>query len=71
VYGAGATLGHAATEFGARQVRDIAQNPEQWHVRGDIQFLVLAIDVQGQHGGFPQTHSVLKGRLYRDAIIFL
>ncbi|MNS15398.1 hypothetical protein D3C72_470320 [compost metagenome] len=61
MHGAGAALGHATAEFGPGQVRDIAQDPEQRHVRRDIQLLVLTIDVQGQHCEGPQTHGVLKG----------
>lgn len=49
MHGAGTALGHAAAELGAGQVRDIAQDPQQRHVRGDIQRLVLAIDIEGQH----------------------
>ena len=55
-------MGHAATELGAGKVGDIAQDPEQRHVGGDIQLLILAIDVQGEHGAVPQTHGDLKGR---------
>ncbi|MNR58404.1 hypothetical protein D3C85_1793990 [compost metagenome] len=61
MHGAGTALGHAATEFGAGQVRDVAQDPEQRHVRRNVQRLILAIDVKGQHGECPQTHGVLKG----------
>ncbi|MCY1376855.1 hypothetical protein D9M69_643790 [compost metagenome] len=55
-------MGDAAAEFGAGEVGDIAQDPEQRHVGGDIQLLILAIDVQGQHGAVPQTQGDLKGR---------
>jgi hypothetical protein len=61
VHGTSAALGHSTAEFGAGQMRDITQDPEERHVRRDIQFLILTIDVEGQHGEVPQTHGVLKG----------
>jgi hypothetical protein len=66
VHRAGTALGHATTELGAGQVRNITQDPEQRHVRGDIQLLILAVYIQGQHCEDPQTHGVLKGRRCGD-----
>ncbi|MNX70265.1 hypothetical protein D3C86_1015070 [compost metagenome] len=62
VHGAGPALGDATAELGAGEVGNIAQDPEQRHVGGDIQLLILAIDVQGEHGAVPQTQGDLKGR---------
>jgi hypothetical protein len=45
MHSAGATLGNAASEFGARQSKHFTDNPEQWHFRFGIDFLDFAIDV--------------------------
>ena len=36
VHGAGAALADAAAELGSLEVEDVAQDPEQGHVRGRV-----------------------------------
>jgi len=45
MYGAGAALGHAASEFGTLEAYEIADHPEQWHLRIHIHLVILSIDV--------------------------
>src|SRR5690606_35024640 len=52
LHGTGAAQRHAAAVFGAGQVRDIAQRPQQRHFIGRIQGSIVAVDVQGGHGEF-------------------
>jgi len=50
VHGAGATERDAATELGAVHAEQIAQDPEQGHVRRRVDLVRLAIDSQSDHG---------------------
>src|SRR5882762_3203609 len=47
--GARTTLRDAATELRPRQAQDVAQHPQERHVRGDIRGMRLAVDLQGHH----------------------
>jgi hypothetical protein len=49
VHGANAALGDAAAVLGARQAHHVAQDPQQWHVFGDIQVVLLAVNHQFLH----------------------
>src|SRR5260370_41887321 len=56
--GARATLRDAATELRPRQAYDVAQYPQERHVRGNIRGMRLAIDLQGNHRlSPPNSHS--------------
>ena len=50
VHRAGAAQGHATAVLGAGEIGDVAQRPEQRHVIGHVQLMVLAIEIQGNHG---------------------
>lgn len=47
--GAGAAQAHAAAELGPGIADDVADSPEQGHILGDIELMILAIEVQGNH----------------------
>lgn len=40
---------HAAAELGPGIADDVADGPEQGHILGDIELMILAIEVQGNH----------------------
>src|SRR5882724_5743472 len=61
LHGAGPAQRHAAAELRAGQADDIAQRPQDRHVRGHVHGLVLTVDVEGDHG------RVLPSRLYVSA----
>jgi hypothetical protein len=44
VHGAGTALAYSATKLRASQAEDIAQDPQQGHIRWDIDCMILAID---------------------------
>jgi hypothetical protein len=46
VDGAGAALGHAATELGAGEAQGFADDPQERRIARDIHRAVLAIDVE-------------------------
>ena len=48
--GAGPAQAHAAAEFGAVVAGHVADGPEQWHVLGDVELMVLTVELQGNHG---------------------
>src|SRR5690606_41775068 len=50
IHRAGTTQGHAAAVLGAGEIGNIAQGPEQWHIVGHIQLMVLAIEIEASHG---------------------
>ena len=50
VHGAGAALRQAAAEFGAGQADGVADDPQQGHVRRDIDVVAFAVYGQGNHG---------------------
>src|SRR5882757_3246999 len=52
VYGAGAALRYSASELGALEVQEIAQNPEQWHVVGSLYRIGAPVDVERYHLSF-------------------
>jgi len=47
--GAGPAQAHAAAEFGAVVTGYVADRPEQRHVLGDVELMVLTIELQGNH----------------------
>ena len=48
--GAGTTQAHAAAKLGAVVTGHVANCPEQGHVLGDIELMVLTVEFQGNHG---------------------
>ncbi|MNN56814.1 hypothetical protein D3C81_1717680 [compost metagenome] len=48
--GAGAAKAHAAAELGAVVTGHVTDRPEQGHVLGDIERMVLTVEFQGNHG---------------------
>ena len=50
MHGAGAALGHAATELGADQFQFVTQHPQQWLVVRDLDVVIGAVDVQFYFG---------------------
>src|SRR5450830_610301 len=50
MHGAGTTQPHATAEFGPGITRHITDRPEQRHVLGDVQRMVLTVEFQGNHG---------------------
>src|SRR6267378_2994848 len=54
--GARTTLRDAATELRPRQAYDVAQHPQERHVRGNIRGMRLAVDLQGNHRLSPRKN---------------
>ncbi|MOA30233.1 hypothetical protein D3C78_1513030 [compost metagenome] len=48
--GAGAAKAHAAAKLGAVVTGHVTDRPEQGHVLGDIERMVLTVEFQGNHG---------------------
>jgi hypothetical protein len=55
MHGAGAALRNAAAEFCPGQPDDVAQDPQQWHVVRDADFICLPVDSQARHRSTPST----------------
>src|SRR5580704_10019318 len=53
VHGAGATLGNAATVFGAGESDGVADHPEQWRVGFNVYVVRLSVDGKGNHTVLP------------------
>jgi hypothetical protein len=54
MHGARAALGDAAAEFGAGQADDVAQHPQEWRIRLDVDLVRSSVDLDGDHRGSPQ-----------------
>src|SRR4029077_16255474 len=49
VYGTSAALRDSASEFGARELQEIAQNPEQRHIVRSLYCIVAPVDIERYH----------------------
>jgi hypothetical protein len=65
MYGARAALRDSTAELGAREAYNVSENPQQWHVGGDIHILCFAVDQEIDHlvPSLPATLDNTTGRL--------
>src|SRR5260370_39416445 len=49
MHGRSAALRDSASEFGALEIQEFAQNPEQWHVVGSLYRVGVPVDVERYH----------------------
>lgn len=70
---AGSAQRYTAAKLGSCQTDDVTQNPKEWHVVGDINLVLLAVDFQFRHllttvsGNFATKH--LRQKMYCPALI--
>ena len=62
---AGGALADTASVFGAFQIQDIAQDPQQWHVTRYIDRAGMPVHVQFKGHRFRSVHKYISKRLWR------